>query len=47
MVSKYHGREVREEGKDVAIKRKYAIGKQVSWKGSQRRWQRCGNKEER
>ncbi len=27
MVSKCHGREVREEGKDVAIKRKDAIGK--------------------
>jgi hypothetical protein len=35
LVSKCHGREVREEGRDVAIKRKDAIGKQVSWKGSQ------------
>ncbi len=47
MVSKCHGREVREEGRVVAIIRdktgKKAVGKQVSWKGSQRRRQSCGN----
>ncbi len=37
MVSKCHGREVREDVRDVAIKGKDAIGKQVSWKGSQGR----------
>ncbi len=47
LVSKCYGREIREEGRDVAIKRKDAIGKQVSWKRSQGRRQRCGNKEER
>jgi hypothetical protein len=40
LVSKCHGREVREEDRDVAIKRKDAIVKQVSWKGIQGRRQR-------